>query len=655
MEQSSLLIRSLVSRPGVSLGWLLAIAATVIAYWPGLAGPFVFDDFGSIDALGRMGGVTDWESFRAFVFGGHAGPTGRPVALLTFLADANSWPTDPWPFKRTNLVIHLVNGLLLGALTRQILRALDYPARDAAWISLLAAAIWLLHPFLVSTTLYAVQRMAQLAALFIFTGLLVFVRARRRVAENPSRAYWTMSIALPVFTLLSILSKENGILLPMLAGVIEFTVFRPRGEPLHRYWTGLFIGVPSLAVLAYLAYSSADGRFFEAVEPRNFSRWERLLTEQRILVDYLRHWFVPDLYTAGVFQDHVQKSTGLLTPVTTGLSLLFHVSLATLAILWRRRAPLFSLAVLFYYASHVLESTVVSLELYFEHRNYVAAAFLAVPLIALALRRLEPRLFIIAGVVVCGILAGFTRYSATIWQDYPGMVVAAARKAPNSARAQSQFALKLYNEGRHEEAIAVLDATRQRLPDDLAVDVIRTTVLCNAGTLTAEQFVGFSGRMATRPFDPRAINTLTTMMEGILSQRCPVVSAADTAEMFLAMAQLPDNTDPRTARYSQLQYFVGLSTLNAGDVRLAVDAFARSLKSRPGAGHAMLMAAHLATHGRFNEALHFSDLALRQFDRVAGGLLPAERIRREDILAFQEQVRMERDAAPGNGCNAPGH
>jgi tetratricopeptide (TPR) repeat protein len=654
MEQSSLLIRSLAARPGVSLGWLFAIAATVFAYWPGLAGPFVFDDFGNIDALGRMGGVTDWESFRAFVLGGHGGPTGRPVAMLTFLLDGNNWPTDPWPFKRTNLFIHLINGVLLGALTRQILRALDYPARDAAWISLLAAAVWLLHPFLVSTTLYAVQRMAQLATLFIFAGLLVFVRARRRVADNPSRAYWTMSIALPVFTLLSMLSKENGILLPMLAGVIEFTVFRAHGEALHRYWTALFIGVPSLVVLAYLAHSTADGRFFDAVEPRNFSRWERLLTEQRILVDYLRHWFVPDLYTAGVFQDHVQKSAGLLTPVTTLLSLLFHLALATLAILWRRRAPLFALAVLFYYASHVLESTVVNLELYFEHRNYVAAAFLAVPLIALALRHLEARLFIVAGVVICGILAGFTRYSATIWQDYPSMVVAAAKKAPDSARAQSQFALNLYNEGRHEEAIAVLDATRQRIPDDLAIDVIRTTVLCNSGALTPGQFAEFSGRMARRLFDPRTVNTLTTMMEGILSQRCPAVSAADTAAMFLAMAQLPGNTDPRAARYSQLQYFIGLSTLNTGDVRLAVDAFARSLKSRPGAGHAMLMAAHLATHGRYDEALYFSDLALRHFDKVAGGFLPAERVRREDILAFQQQVRADRDAVPDEGSNAPG-
>jgi tetratricopeptide (TPR) repeat protein len=645
MDQSTALFRSLTLRPVVTLGWLLAIAATIIAYLPGLGGPFVFDDFGSIDALGRMGGVTDWESFRAFVFGGHAGPTGRPVALLTFLADATSWPADPWPFKRTNLVIHVVNALLLGALTRQVLRALGYAPRDAAWITLFTAAIWLLHPFLVSTTLYAVQRMAQLTTTFVFAGLLIFVRARMRVEDDPVRTYWTMSIALPLFTLLAMLSKENGILLPLLAGVIEFTVFRPLRAPLHRYWSFLFFGVPSLVVLVYLGYRSADGRFFEIVEPRDFSRWERLLTEFRILVDYLRHWFVPDLYTAGVFQDHVQKSTGLLSPVTTLLSLLLHAVLATLAVLWRRRAPLFSLAVLFYYASHLLESTVLNLELYFEHRNYLAAAFLALPLVALAQRYLPARLFLVAGVLVCALLAGFTRYSATVWQDYPSMVAASAQKAPGSARAQTQYALNLFNEGRQDEALILIEQARQRLPRDTAIDVTRTTMLCNMGILSADQFATFTLRMAERTFDPRAINAYTRLLDEILLQRCAHVSAADAAEMFRGMLQVPENADPRSLRFSQLQYFIGLSALYSGELKQADEAFELSLQARPGAEHAMLMAAHLATLGHHEEALRFSDIALRQFDEQSDSLLlPGGRVRREDILSFQDQVRDEQEA-----------
>jgi hypothetical protein len=95
-------------------GWMALFLAAVMAYWPGLAGPFILDDEVSISALGVLGGVRDWETFKLFVFGGTSGPTGRPLALLSFLIDGSTWPTDPWPFKRTNLIIHLINGALLG-------------------------------------------------------------------------------------------------------------------------------------------------------------------------------------------------------------------------------------------------------------------------------------------------------------------------------------------------------------------------------------------------------------------------------------------------------------------------------------------------------------------------------------------------------------
>lgn len=102
-------------RLAVALLWLFVFGAAVVAYWPGLDGPFLLDDFGSIRALGDYGGVVDWQSFKIFVFGGHAGPTGRPVSLLSFLIDANNWPAESWPFKRTNLVIHLLTGAVLGS------------------------------------------------------------------------------------------------------------------------------------------------------------------------------------------------------------------------------------------------------------------------------------------------------------------------------------------------------------------------------------------------------------------------------------------------------------------------------------------------------------------------------------------------------------
>ena len=69
------------------LSLLLLTLLTVAVYWPGLAGGFLFDDYPNLDDMGNYGGVVDWDSFRAFVFSGWSGPTGRPVSLASFLLD----------------------------------------------------------------------------------------------------------------------------------------------------------------------------------------------------------------------------------------------------------------------------------------------------------------------------------------------------------------------------------------------------------------------------------------------------------------------------------------------------------------------------------------------------------------------------------------
>jgi hypothetical protein len=420
-----------------AIAWGVVFLVTIFAYWPGLQGPFVLDDFSSLGALGNLGGVRDWDTFKAFVFGGTAGPTGRPLTLVSFLLDGNNWPTDPWPFKRTNLVIHLLNGALLGILTRQILQLLDFDRESAARFALVSAAAWLLHPFLVSTTLYAVQRMAQLAMLFSIGGMVVYLYGRSLLGTNKTRAYLIMTVSLGVFTVLATLSKENGVLLPILIGVVEITIFASRSDRqprLDRRWSAVFLGLPSMFIVGFLGYRFFSVDFLEAQGFRDFSLYERLLTQPRVVADYLQNWFLPKLYTTGVFQDHVMKSTGLFVPVSTAVGALFHIGLIVLAFVKRRQLPLLAFAILFFYANHLLESTTLNLELYFEHRNYMAAGFLFLPLIVLMRDKLSRQMGLLVVGALLLVLAGFTRFSATVWSSHNEMVAASAQKAPTSAR-----------------------------------------------------------------------------------------------------------------------------------------------------------------------------------------------------------------------------
>ena len=133
---------------------------TFIVYWPGLSGPFLFDDFANLNALGAYGGVRDLETLRLYVLGGQSGPTGRPISLLSFLLDGQNWPTDPRPFKVTNLLLHLLNGIALFAITRQLLLLMgSLSPNRVTFVASLASGAWLLHPYLVSTVMYPVQRM----------------------------------------------------------------------------------------------------------------------------------------------------------------------------------------------------------------------------------------------------------------------------------------------------------------------------------------------------------------------------------------------------------------------------------------------------------------------------------------------------------------
>jgi hypothetical protein len=123
------------------------------------------------------------------------------------------------------------------------------------------------------------------------------------------------------------------------------------------------------------------------------------------------------------------------------------------------------------------------------------------------------------------------------------------------------------------------------------------------------------------------------------------VSMEALGAMFSNMLQIPYNADPRSLRYSQIQYFIGFVDVHADKPSQAVAAFKESLGARPGASHAMLMAAHLATGEYFDEALYFSDLALSQLDVMPQGFLQGSRVSEADIRDFQAVVRADKEAA----------
>lgn len=477
--------------------WLCIASATllcVFAYWPGLSGPFLFDDFANLPSLGRYGPVDDTSSLIRYVTSGIADPTGRPFSMLTFLLDARDWPAQPFAFKRTNLLLHLSNGILLYLL---LLRLGSLIATDVVQCrigAVFGASAWMLHPLWLSTTLYVVQRESILPTTFVLIGLLVLESCWRRALSGKRDAAFSLIGGLVVCTMFAVASKANGALLPLLGLVVARVVLQPRQPVASMPHTSvmraaIIIGMwmPTLVLLAYLASMGWQGWMQGTLESRGWSIGERLLTEGRVVIRYLLLIWIPRSYSDGLFADDFEVSTRWLQPWTTLPSLAAVTSLIAAGIMLRRRAPAVSLALLFFFCGHLMESTVIGLELYFEHRNYLPAIFMFWPLgLWLAKSALSlswTRVRQAALVCIPLTLAAMTWIGAQFWGDISGQANVWAQRNPLSARAQTYAALLDIDRGELRNAILRLTPALERMPDEPQIAFTLVSAHCAKGTV----------------------------------------------------------------------------------------------------------------------------------------------------------------------------
>jgi len=487
----------------------IAFVATISVYWSGLHGAFLFDDYPNIiDNPGVQPTDASLASLANAALSSPASEFKRPLASLSFAANYLAAGLDPYWMKLTNLVIHLLNGLLVFLLTRLLLQSTyvrkwphavvgapssepqatqpdarsvttkdtDERQRHAGVSAAFVAACWMLLPINLTAVLYVVQRMESLANLFVLLGLIGYVAGRRRMlgatvtcssANNADgwNGFWLCAASIVLSTAIGLLAKETAVMLPLYALLIEWFLFDFRiatpaqpasGDTVTRGMTpsrdkrlvGLFLLVLVIPFVVGLAWLLPGLLQPERWSTRDFTLGTRLLSEARIVVDYIIWTLLPRPQALSFYHDNFSISTGLLAPWTTLACLIVLAGLV--AVIWwlRSRHPLVSLGIALFLGCQLLTATVLPLELVYEHRNYFASFGLLlaiIPLLAASASESTPgsptfalpRRVLLAGLLL--LWAAQTAMTSLAWGNPLHLAEELAARAPQSSRAQYEL------------------------------------------------------------------------------------------------------------------------------------------------------------------------------------------------------------------------
>jgi hypothetical protein len=514
-----------VATPATRALWLLAlpVLAFFVLAWPAVHGPFVFDDFPNLAALAKTGAVDSWRALGIYLSESRYFP-GRPLAMLSFLPQQASWPGDPLPFKVVNLLLHGANALLLWALLRRVTAAVMTPDRSRL-VAALAAVAWLVHPMQLSTVFLVVQRMTLLATFFVLLGLLAYVHALLATGWSQRARVALMALGVVGGTGLAVLCKESGALLPLFALVLDATVLRDAAQALPRplqRWRRLLVGVPVALLAAFLLWQLT--KVGEPMSYRGYTLGERMLTQGRVLVDYVGKIAFPRYASYSIFHDDFVASRGLLAPASTLPTLLAVLAALGAAIGLRRRAPWFAFGVLWFLAGHAMEAGPLPLELYFEHRNYLPMAGL-IAAAAAGLTGLPEggarRIFgLLAGVWLLLCLLATSLY-AQVWASPTRLSSFWAGAHPDSVRAQTYLAQVLFEGGNPGMSRTVVARLAQRRPDDAAPRLTLAFIDCRGGTLKRADVDALAGRLATTQWSRGTIQAMGELRGLVSARACP--------------------------------------------------------------------------------------------------------------------------------------
>ncbi len=329
---------------------VLLISLTVVVYLNTLGNAFAYDDIPIIVNNPNVHRL-DWSGLWLHGYWSHvAGGIGnyRPLTVSTFAVEYQLWGERPAGYHLTNILLHAANVAWLFYLLRRY--------RVAVGLAGLAAALFAVHPVHTEAVANIVGR-AELLGMF-FGGLMWWAWLQGRKGGLKG---WGWRVVSAVAYLAAVFSKENMIVLPAALFVGEWLAGRFRRLSALQAARPFIVFLAVLVPYFWLRMLAGEGveQQVEAghVPLAGRNLWERCIIMTGVGVTWYRlvilGYPLQMMYSIREFD----LTPALQWRVLAGLSIT--VGLVGLAVVCRRRTPLVTFAVVFWFVTLAVTSNVL--------------------------------------------------------------------------------------------------------------------------------------------------------------------------------------------------------------------------------------------------------------------------------------------------------
>ena len=597
------------------LFFLLLSAIVLLIYSNTFKAPFVFDDNMNIqnNTSIRLGKLTT-ENIVTAVSESHL--RSRPIANISFALNYYFHQYNVTGYHVVNVLIHVTTGIFLYFFVKTTLHLplLHFKDTTATWIASFTVLLWLVHPLHTQSVTYIVQRMNSMASMFYVLSMLLYIRGRLTLDK---RRRWLLFTGCILAGILAIGSKEIALTIPLFLLLYEWYFFQDLSLVWFKKYLISFAGVIVFLALSALMYMGTETLHNILVVPGDFdfTLTERVLTEFRVVIVYLKLLLFPHPSQLNIDYDF-PLSRSLFDPISTLFALGTIIGMFGLALYISKKERLLSFCVLWFFGNLVIESSVIMLDILFEHRTYLPSMLLSLLVVTLVVRYTKlPWLRVVVLCAVALVYAVWTYERNSLWANEIALWSDCVVKSPHKARPHTNLGYALMSQGNLKEAIHHYTEALRIAPSYVIAHNNLGDALARQGKV-AEAVYHYTEALRLNPHYAEAHNNLgnALMDEG---------KAEEAVRHYTEALRL----NPNAALFHNN---LGSALARQGKVEEAVHHYTEALRLNPNAAQVYNNLGNLLTRqGKAEEAVRYYTEALRLNPNYALARQNLERVLRQ--------------------------